>query len=436
MKRNEKNLHNPKIVEQLAPLGLDTKYLAYKPVIRPGEENIFAMGQEAWEKSMIGSFGSSSAGSVLGESKYKTKDELVMEKAGLLGSGFPQDLTTRYLTGFGHMLEEIGVKVYAWQMGYEVALTDERNPATSTVKDWSEVTEEELEAYKADGKSFVCTDHARYRHPEHENIHTDMDAIAVHPDGTWHVIEVKTASTDGFEFEWHEGVWNWNEVERATDWRSAKVKNPGYVAQAAHHMMVTNTDRCDIVALCDNNINRVCIIRVDRNLAYEKKLLEATQDAIQKMEELKLKGYEVDFKKLRDSSLENLSTMIINDTVDEAKKDDRSFILPEEARALVNEYLEYSFEKKELAKMEKEIAEKQNAILVNLIPFMEGYSFASMPSEIEGKTIYLETKDVTKTSFDKKKLALDEPEIFAKYSSEVLTGAKKLTIKEKKTMKA
>lgn len=82
-----------------------------------------------------------------------------------------------------------------------------------------------LEMWQAEHPEYTVYKTGTYRHPTHDFIHANPDAIAQHDDGSWIVIEVKTARSA------------WKETP------------PAYVAQVQHYMEVLNLPRSVIVAV-------------------------------------------------------------------------------------------------------------------------------------------------------------------------------------------
>ena len=114
---------------------------------------------------------------------------------------------------------------------------------------------------------------------------------------------------------------------------------------------------------------------------------------------------------------------------------DEDFVVSEEYRDTIEEIFSLKDQKQELMDKCKSIEERINALNVSLISALEGHAHATMPSMIEGKTIYFELGSVSRKTFNKDKLKLEDPETFARYEEVKVTDEKKLTIKEKKTVK-
>lgn len=405
--------------EKACALGLN---LNYKPnVLIP---NIFDCGEAEWIKSMKEGIGSSSAAVAMGRCRYKTPSEIVIEK--ILGNGFFDDdieedgegdgycdPAKQYRLDSGHQQETALLKWYANMLGYEIALTDPNNPSTSDIKDVSEITDEEWKEWE--GKGVVCVDHARYGHPEYPFMFTDPDGVCYPPSRERYCIEFKTADSREFSFKWKTGVYP-----------NAKVGNPGYIYQARHHMAVLNVNRCDIVAACDfNSLNNV-VVTVYRDMEEEKKLIDKESEVWDQVK----KGIVPTFTMLSNRSYSNIATLLTPNSLDEEE-----FALSEGCRPTVSEIFTLKEEKKELQERIKEIDERVNALNASIIPFMDGHAHANMPSLIEGKTIYFDLGSSSRKSFNKDKLRLEMPEVYEQYEEIKVSPDKKLTIKEKKTVK-
>ena len=403
MKRREQ------LEKQAKALDMDLNY--EQKVLIP---NIFECGETEWIKSMKNGIGSSSAAVALGRSQYKTPSEIVLEK--VTGKGLPMDddPVTQYRLDSGHQQEAAILKWYANTIGYEIALVDPENPSTSEVKDVSEITEEEWAAWE--GKGVVCVDHARYAHPLYPWIFTDPDGICYPPNrAKKYCIECKTGDSREFAFKWKTGIYP-----------DGKVGNPGYVCQARHHMAVLNVDRCDVVAACDFNAANIVVVTIYRDMEEEKKLIEGETKIWKSVEA----GEIPEFSSLSDDSYSNVATMLSPDRLSEEE-----YELSEEYRDTIEEIFKLQGEKKDLQARIKALDERVNALNVSIIPAMEGHAHATMPSCFEGKTIYLELGNVSRKTFNKDKLKLENPEIFYLYEEVKELPEKKLSIKEKKTVK-
>lgn len=390
-------------------LGMSLDYEPVKLI-----DNIFACGEEEWIKSMAKGIGSSATAVAMGRTKYKTPAELVLEK--VTGKGLPisDDPTTQYRLSSGHHQETALLKWYANVIGYEVALVDPLNPSTSEVKDVSEITDEEWAMWE--GKGVVCVDHARYGHPLYPFLFTDPDAVCYPPSRERYALEFKTGDSREFKFKWKTGIYP-----------DGMVGNPGYIEQAREHMAVLNVNRCDVVAGCDFNADNNVVVTVYRDMAKEKDLIDACAKVWKNVET----GIIPEFTTLSDTSYANVATMLTPENLSE-----EDFVVSEEYRDTIEEIFSLKEQKKELMDKCNSIEERINALNVSLISALEGHAHATMPSMIEGKTIYFELGSVSRKTFNKDKLKLEDPETFARYSEVKVTDEKKLTIKEKKTVKA
>lgn len=409
MEENKLRKSREELAMDAKALGMD---LSYMPEILV--ENIFKMGQKDWELSMKNGIGSSSACAAIGKSPYKTAAEVALEKAYGKVKPLPDDPETQYRLNSGHMQEVPLLKWYAACLGYVVALTDPENPATSDIKDVTEITQKEWDAWE--GKGVVCVDHARYRHPQYPFMFIDMDGVCFTPEREMYVLECKTADAGEFKWNWKSGVWGDGK---------ASVGNLGYIDQARQHMCVSNSDRVDIIAACDFNANNNVIVTIYRDMAEEKKLIDAECKLWNQVET----GEIPSFTMLSDRSYDNIAYIITPEVLS-----DEPIAVDEKYRSVIGEIMKLQKENDDLkASMDKN-DERVNTLKIDLLQYMGSHALAIMPS-VDGYEYRLEIKSRVTNTFDSKRFKLEHPDIAAGYNKTTV-GDKKLSIKESKIKKA
>lgn len=382
-------------------------------------ENIYEAGEAEWQRSMRQGIGSSSAGAAIGHNEYKSRTEVILEKA--RGRAKPigaaaGDYKMQYILDCGHMMEAALLKWYAYNLGYVCALVDPRNPSTSEIKDVSEITQAEWNAWK--GKGVIATDRSRKCHPNYPFMYTDMDGIAFYPEDDFgvremYVVECKTSQADGFIYDWKTGVWP-----------DARVKHVYYIDQARQHMAVANCNRCDIIAACDFNSDHIQVVTVYRDIAQEVNLINQEK----KLWDDYQKGIIPSYSGLSKSSYENMVYIMSEDLTEEKPLD-----IGDKAQEKLSKYFKTKNQMDEFYSKAEELQEECNRLATELIPLMQGHKEV-IADNIEGDNermvkIKLEEKYSSSGSTERMKLA--DPEGYA-YCNKLQDEYKKLIIEENK----
>jgi len=427
-------------------LGMDRDY---EPIVVM--DDIRQAPEEMWHMCRQKGWGGSDEGDLngMGYSGIKLK---TMEK--VLGTKKSVDTDSQFRFDFGHANEWIALKAYAVRNGYKYltytnyfvvlktsddvsmypfmkkALTnpDDSKPIytalykqkeeaelmlnllkkdfpdayicaeeSNEAKDIREITDEEHEAYDAQG--IVCVDRRQYRSPLYPCMFGDCDGIAITPSGIKIGLEVKTYG--------REKVGTFTSGVLGDE--GVKIKNPEYALQVAHYMHVLNIDRFDIVAMVGNNPQDVTITTVYRDLQLEKLLCENCQSAWEKV-----KNYEIpDENRLSDAKLDSLIQMLSMKEPVPATKE-----LSDETLSIVTE-LEKLDELVKQKENEKKIFEEQaNAFKARLLEELKANDdeyFEKGIVHADGFDYVISAPSSSQTRLDEKKLKAQCPDIYSEY---------------------
>ena len=379
-----------KLVEEAKLLGLgDLNYMP-EPVLY----DIIEAGEKKWHEARKMGIGGSDAGAVMGYNHYVTPAEVALSKISDKQKS-PSTAESQYRLDCGHDMESTIVKLYARKMGFYIPLEDEKNPSLSGIKKITDITQKEWDEHKAQG--IVCVDRAQYRHPLHQHMLGDCDAIAITPDGEKIGLEVKTYDYR-YKDSWKSGVYDGTP-------KGGVVKNPEYAIQVAHYMSVLNLNRFDLLANCGTNPDDLTVVTFYRDLELEKKIIAKEEEFWNNLQ----KGIIPTSSRLSDISFERSVDLVTDNELEE-----EAITLPKTLIDNITEMAEIN--NKIAAKNEelKMLEERKNALTLPIIQHLDSHQkgYIDIDSDYQYEINYKGTK---RESIDTSKLKIAVPEIYEAY---------------------
>lgn len=214
------------LVAEACSLGLDLNYV---PDIH--HEDISTLSVEAWVELRKDGIGGSDAGTIMGVNKYKSLMSLALDKEGKLEKE-AVDKDKQFIFDYGHAMEDCLALYFARTTGFE-----------------------------------VFKDNRMFKHPYYPWMLADCDSFCYDNDGLKCGLEFKTSMSDNAK-KWRGGIYG----------KDAILPNLSYLWQIRHYMAVTNLTRWYLVIGFDNQSSKIQIIRIDRDLNEEVRLINAEYD--------------------------------------------------------------------------------------------------------------------------------------------------------------
>jgi len=192
------------------------KKLKYKPVIIA---NTAKMSKDEWLELRRQRIGGSDVAAVFGLSPFCTTRDLFYDKTGVKPA--IEEETNWVAKKYGNLLESLVGEIFSMKTGLK-----------------------------------IFRDKKMYAHPEYPFMLANTDFLVYMPDGTKAILECKTSNYN-CQDKWYNGAVPIN-----------------YELQVRHYMAVMNINTAFIACLFGNNENEFVYRRIDRDLDYEKNIIE------------------------------------------------------------------------------------------------------------------------------------------------------------------
>lgn len=336
--------------------------------------DISDMSIEEWTEKRREGIGGSDAGTILGVNHWGDPEALALDKLGMVERTAP-DWKTQARFDAGHVMETVIAKMFAAKMGFT-----------------------------------VFTDNTMYRHSAYPFMLADCDAFCYDNEGMTCGLEFKYINPDDLKFKWHSGIYGMPET-------GYRVGNESYVVQVRHYMAVRNLDRWYICVWGGNNADDLVIIRVDRDFARERELIEAEAEF---------------WNNLQDGILPNIPTH----TKENLHKIISSYASPEESAVTCSitadsipgyDLYTYASElnannktKSALNKQLKQLEERNHELMKPFIGILCDHGTTSGRMQLDNDTYYAVSykRRSPSASMNYEKLQLQHPDIMAMLKSE------------------
>lgn len=207
--------------------------LAYQPSILV--EHIASLTKEEWVQQRSVGFGGSDCGIIMGVNKFTSLSTLIQKKLGMLKEE-QVSAGKQFVFDYGHVMEDALVKYFGAVSGFE-----------------------------------VFKDDAMYYHPNYPFMLADCDAFCMDNEGYKCLIECKTSSSENAK-NWKSGIYG----------EDAIVPVASYIWQIRHYLAVLNLSRAYLIIGFDNQASKICIVRVDRNISEEVRLINQEYEVYEK----------------------------------------------------------------------------------------------------------------------------------------------------------
>lgn len=198
--------------------------LIYQPSILV--EHISDLTKEEWVQQRSVGFGGSDCGAIMGVNKFMSLSTLIQKKLGMIKED-KVSADKQYVFDYGHVMEEALVKYFGAVTGFE-----------------------------------VFKDDAMYYHPNYPFMIADCDAFCIDNEGYKCLIECKTSTSENAK-NWKSGIYG----------EDAVVPVISYIWQIRHYLSVLNLSRAYLIIGFDNQASKISIIRVDRDISEEVRLI-------------------------------------------------------------------------------------------------------------------------------------------------------------------
>ena len=343
--------------------------LRYQPNVIA--ENIEAITEEQWLNNRKTGIGGSDAGTIMGESHFMTRSELLYQKR---GSKIKEIITAKkqFMFDFGHAAE----------------------PAL-------------LSYYSAKTENEIFVDRRQVRHSIYPFMLADSDGFAIDKDtGETILLECKTSDYNN-RYGWKSGVFGYD----------AKIGNLAYLWQARHYMSVWNVNRCDIIIAFGNNADDICIVTINRDLDQEKFLIEEEakfwqlvkskddkaiilEDSLDNNDKNKLINYIDEYNE------ENMPEHLIDYGIDQNTNEEIQLIEQDERLDnLVNTYMANQSKIKQFEALVKELKLTNTSIETNLYAEKHpNYKKAIYCTKDSDLTVLIQNKLTKRNSLNRNKL--------------------------------
>lgn len=218
----------------------------------------------------------------------------------------------------------------------------------------------------------VDTINLMLKHPKHEFMLANIDGIVIDLEGKKSIFEAKTTS-----------------AYKLDGWKDDEIPE-GYMLQIQHYMAVTGYERTYIAVLIGGN-------------TFKYKVVDKDEELIEMIIQLEKKFWDCvinDIPPEVDGS-ESCTTML-NNLYAKSKKDS-AIILPDKAQDIIEEYNKNK-------EKEQFYAEKKDECVNKLKSLIEDNEIAKVNNSI------ITWKNTTSERLDSKKLKVEQPEIYNKYT--------------------
>ena len=327
--------------------------LTYQPSILV--EHISDLTKEEWVQQRSVGFGGSDCGAIMGVNKFMSLSTLIQKKLGMIKED-KVSADKQYVFDYGHVMEDALVKYFGAVTGFE-----------------------------------VFKDDAMYYHPNYPFMIADCDAFCIDNEGYKCLIECKTSTSENAK-NWKSGIYG----------EDAVVPVISYIWQIRHYLSVLNLSRAYLIIGFDNQASKISIIRVDRNISEEVRLIN---QEYQIYIDYLSKKIVPKFNYVSKSDFELMKSNIPSNTNTD------NIMIDEEHKEVINDFVRLQEKIKNKESEIKVLKESLDAKKLLLIQLLDGHEsgICEINDEHEVRMSY---KQSTRRGVDQDKLSYVYPNVY------------------------
>lgn len=327
--------------------------LTYQPSILV--EHISDLTKEEWVQQRSVGFGGSDCGVIMGVNKFMSLSTLIQKKLGMIKED-KVSADKQYVFDYGHVMEEALVKYFGAVTGFE-----------------------------------VFKDDAMYYHPNYSFMIADCDAFCIDNEGYKCLIECKTSTSENAK-NWKSGIYG----------EDAVVPVISYIWQIRHYLSVLNLSRAYLIIGFDNQASKISIIRVDRDISEEVRLIN---QEYQIYVDYLSKKIVPKFNYVSKSDFELMKSNIPSNTNTD------NIMIDEEHKEVINDFVRLQEKIKNKESEIKVLKESLDAKKLLLIQLLDGHEsgICEINDEHEVRMSY---KQSTRRGVDQDKLSYVYPNVY------------------------
>lgn len=327
--------------------------LTYQPSILV--EHISDLTKEEWVQQRSVGFGGSDCGAIMGVNKFMSLSTLIQKKLGMIKED-KVSADKQYVFDYGHVMEDALVKYFGAVTGFE-----------------------------------VFKDDAMYYHPNYPFMIADCDAFCIDNEGYKCLIECKTSTSENAK-NWKSGIYG----------EDAVVPVISYIWQIRHYLSVLNLSRAYLIIGFDNQASKISIIRVDRDISEEVRLIN---QEYQIYVDYLSKKIVPKFNYVSKSDFELMKSNIPSNTNTD------NIMIDEEHKEVINDFVRLQEKIKNKESEIKVLKESLDAKKLLLIQLLDGHEsgICEINDEHEVRMSY---KQSTRRGVDQEKLSYVYPNVY------------------------
>ncbi len=327
--------------------------LTYQPSILV--EHISDLTKEEWVQQRSVGFGGSDCGAIMGVNKFMSLSTLIQKKLGMIKED-KVSADKQYVFDYGHVMEDALVKYFGAVTGFE-----------------------------------VFKDDAMYYHPNYPFMIADCDAFCIDNEGYKCLIECKTSTSENAK-NWKSGIYG----------EDAVVPVISYIWQIRHYLSVLNLSRAYLIIGFDNQASKISIIRVDRDISEEVRLIN---QEYQIYVDYLSKKIVPKFNYVSKSDFELMKSNIPSNTNTD------NIMIDEEHKEVINDFVRLQEKIKNKESEIKVLKESLDAKKLLLIQLLDGHEsgICEINDEHEVRMSY---KQSTRRGVDQDKLSYVYPNVY------------------------
>ena len=327
--------------------------LTYQPSILV--EHISDLTKEEWVQQRSVGFGGSECGAIMGVNKFMSLSTLIQKKLGMIKED-KVSADKQYVFDYGHVMEDALVKYFGAVTGFE-----------------------------------VFKDDAMYYHPNYPFMIADCDAFCIDNEGYKCLIECKTSTSENAK-NWKSGIYG----------EDAVVPVISYIWQIRHYLSVLNLSRAYLIIGFDNQASKISIIRVDRDISEEVRLIN---QEYQIYVDYLSKKIVPKFNYVSKSDFELMKSNIPSNTNTD------NIMIDEEHKEVINDFVRLQEKIKNKESEIKVLKESLDAKKLLLIQLLDGHEsgICEINDEHEERMSY---KQSTRRGVDQEKLSYVYPNVY------------------------
>lgn len=327
--------------------------LTYQPSILV--EHISDLTKEEWVQQRSVGFGGSDCGVIMGVNKFMSLSTLIQKKLGMIKED-KVSADKQYVFDYGHVMEDALVKYFGAVTGFE-----------------------------------VFKDDAMYYHPNYPFMIADCDAFCIDNEGYKCLIECKTSTSENAK-NWKSGIYG----------EDAVVPVISYIWQIRHYLSVLNLSRAYLIIGFDNQASKISIIRVDRDISEEVRLIN---QEYQIYVDYLSKKIVPKFNYVSKSDFELMKSNIPSNTNTD------NIMIDEEHKEVINDFVRLQEKIKNKESEIKVLKESLDAKKLLLIQLLDGHEsgICEINDEHEVRMSY---KQSTRRGVDQDKLSYVYPNVY------------------------